>query len=430
MAVLPREIDYSQKLATLPSNTSCLSAVVAPANGSTFSTDSALIYFDLPSRGFMVPSSLYLRYKVTAVAGTTIPIIKGIPFSTFFSKSEVLIGSQIVESIQQYGQLYNIMVNTKLNHATKTSMAYGFGLIDNATVPTYSNLNGRTLAASSTQYFTMAAPLGNILSNCDHLVPLGMMPSVRIQLTTEALSTILFQGSATTTFSLSNLELCMDIIEFGDDVNRIVASMADTEGNIFLKSQSFSSSSQYLASASSGQVELVFNQRLSSIKSVIANFGKATLNTIYDSVDVTSSTQSGSTGGDYQFVIAGQTFPPRPISTVTGKAGAFMELMNCWGPAHSIETNNMSITPAEFSYISAGTTTGLIPGKFYVGCNVEKLSTNNALLTGQSSMLSPISLRINIGSTATGEVHTVTLICCYDAILSINVITRQASVKQ
>ena len=422
-SVLPREINFADKLAALPANTSCTSVVVAPSNGQSFASDGALIYFDLPARGFLVPSSIYLRYKCAVAASTTAPQMKGTPFATPFSRSEVLIGSQIVESIQQYGQLYNIMVNTKLNHAQKAGMAYGLGLLDTSTTITYDNLNGRKLSATTGETWFMGAPLGNILSNCDHLLPLGMMPSVRIQLTTDALSNM-FTTTSQTSLTLSNLELCFDIIDFGSDVENVVRSMADENGNIYVKSQSFVSATQTIASGTGGTIELVYNQRLSSIKTILANFGGSSTNTIYDSKDVTKS------GGDYQFIIAGSPYPQRPISTVNNKAGAFMELANAWGPSHDMFSNNFAITPVEFLYYSGSSTSSGSPGKFYVACNVEKLSTNNALLTGISSQLSPISLRINFGSQTTSEVHTATLICCYDAIFEININTRQASVKQ
>jgi len=50
MSVLPKEIAYSSRPASLPKGTSCISAVVAPSNGNTFN-ESGQVIFDLPSRG-------------------------------------------------------------------------------------------------------------------------------------------------------------------------------------------------------------------------------------------------------------------------------------------------------------------------------------------------------------------------------------------
>ena len=69
---VPREVDYSNRPSALPPNTINTDVVVAPSNGQTFANDGDIIQFTLPSRGFMVPGTLYLRYKC-AVGGLPLP---------------------------------------------------------------------------------------------------------------------------------------------------------------------------------------------------------------------------------------------------------------------------------------------------------------------------------------------------------------------
>jgi hypothetical protein len=156
----------------------------------------------------------------------------------------------------------------------------------------------------------------------------------------------------------------------------------------------------------------------------MAIFGRATSNKNYDSVDITAN------AGDYSFIVASQQYPQRAISTaIHGKASAFAELAGAWSANNSF-SEGMSITPEEFNSISAAAATVNTitkPGKFYVATNVEKLH-NSSLLTGISSMLSPISLRINGLNTA--EVHSSILLICYDALIEINPASRQVIVKQ
>lgn len=422
MSVLPKEIDYTQKLAALPSNTNCISVVIPSSNKSSFAAGGDIIQFDLGSRGFLVPGSLYLRYKLVVSNATTAATLLGTPFATPFARCETIIGNQTVESLQKYNQLYNLIVNTKLNHAQKAAMAVGLGLVDNTNTITYANLNGRVIGTGGDTSY-LAAPLGCLLSNCDHLVPLSMMPAVRIQLTTDALASMFDTGAGTVTaIAISNCELCYDIVEFGPEVNNIVRSMADNNGSIYLKSQSYSSSSQTIASGAASQAEYVFNQRISSIKSLYAVFSMTSLAKEFGSRDVTTST------GDYQFIVGSVPYPPRPLSAAN-KGGMFMELLNAQGPAHSIDSNNVSITPLEWNRNHGDTETAIAPGKFIIATNVEKLSTNGALLTGISSQLSPISLRVNYGTTTTNVVYNLTLITNHDAILEVNVISNQVSVK-
>jgi hypothetical protein len=106
-----------------------------------------------------------------------------------------------------------------------------------------------------------------------------------------------------------------------------------------------------------------------------------------------------------------------------------MELSNAFGPAHDLLTSNFAITPAEFNSGNTTVTTQCQMGKFYVASNVERLSTNNALLTGISSQGSPISVRVSIG-TATTNAQVIQLICLYDALLQVDMVSRTLTVMQ
>jgi hypothetical protein len=106
-----------------------------------------------------------------------------------------------------------------------------------------------------------------------------------------------------------------------------------------------------------------------------------------------------------------------------------MELSAAFGPAHDLLTSNFSITPFEATCGNTTVTTQGQMGKFYVGVNCEKLSTNDALLTGISSQNSPISLRIGM-NVATTNAQVLQVISLYDALLQIDMGTKQLVVMQ
>ena len=449
MSVLPKEINY-RAAAALPEGTSCNSIVASPINGSAFGP-SSIIQFDLVQRGYLVPESMYIRYKLTVTGGTAgvrTNFIRGTPVYSFFERSEVIVGSQVVESVQNYHQLCNMLVNCKMNYGQKVGLANSFGYnVDTATtadqfnfglastnaVPFVSNLaNGYNLLAATAAAplsIFLAAPLGNILSNADHLVPLKFMPSCRVQLSTAALATAiqtLGGANGIANYSITNCELCMDVIEFSPMVDQAISSMGN--GAITIRSQSYLSSGVTLPAGSQGSLEFLFNQRLASIKSLFTHLSgtvaTVSLNTLFDSVDCT-----GTNGGDYQWFVAGTPYPPRPISTVLNKAGASMELSAAFGPTHDLLTSNFSIHPLEFNAGNTTVTSQNLCGKFFLGSNTEKISTNGALLTGISSQGSPISFRVSIG-TATTNAQVIQLICLYDALLQIDIPSRTLSVMQ
>jgi hypothetical protein len=153
------------------------------------------------------------------------------------------------------------------------------------------------------------------------------------------------------------------------------------------------------------------------------------VNGFFDSLDCTTVTGSPLLGGDYQWFISGLPYPSRPISTILNKSAVSMELSSAFGPAHDLLSSNFSINPTEFGYVNNSTTTINQPGKFYLGTNVEKLSTNDALLTGVSSQGSPISFRVNIGA-ATTVTQVIQLICLFDSLLQIDMTQRTLVVMQ
>jgi len=445
MSVLPKEINY-RSATSLPEGTQSNSIVTSPINGQTFSP-SSVIQFDLVQRGYIVPESIYLRYKLT----TTLPVtagpnnaIRGTPAYGPFARLETIIGSQVVESISSYNMLSNMLVNCRMNYAQKIGLANSLGYTSSATATSYAfdfgtnAPNGLSLATSTAANGLgvnayLACPLGCLLSNADHLIPLKFLPSVRLQLTLDTLGNMyrLDGANPVTGFLLSNVELCYDIIEFSPMVDQAISQMSD--GRLTIRSQSYLVSGVSIGNATQGQIELLFNQRLASIKSLFSHLScTASANGFYDSVDITTN------NGDYSFTVGGLPFPQRALSTVLNKAAISMELGAAIGGGHhDLLTSNFSINPTEFGYTSASVpvTTANTPnapnqmGKFYPSVNVERLSTNGALLTGISSQGSPISIRVSLG-TATAQAHTVNLICLYDALLNIDIPSRTLTVMQ
>ena len=180
-------------------------------------------------------------------------------------------------------------------------------------------------------------------------------------------------------------------------------------------------------------MSLVYNQKYASVKAAyILPTGTAAVsaNKWGDSFDATSS------NGDYSIMIAGQTYPQRPLSTLNNKTYVIQELRRASGNIND-RNNNMCINAAEFNFNSAGsngalaTTTYNAPAKFIVGIPLEKLHipSDKAILTGISTNNSNITVNINT-STATAQAHTVNLILNYDAIIEVDTQTRDARVRQ
>lgn len=418
---LPKELEYVPLLNSLSPSTVNTSVVLSPSNGATFQENSA-IQFDIASRpnSFLDPSTLYIRYKVALTAAAAGVEIKGCPLYTPFQNLQVQFGSNIVESINQYGVVMAMQMNLTHSQAQKAGVAASYGYSDFASSSQCANVNGRTTSIAN-ETFTVSGPLRCILSESNRLIPLGVMPAVRIQLTCDTMASIATTSVALTGMTLSNVELCYDIITMDSSVTDIIGGMGE---KIYIKSQSYATSSTTLAAGVTGSVSLLYNTRLSSVKSLFASFGgtaATSLNRLYDSFDITSN------NGSYQFMIGGLPYPARPISTANNRSGAFSELRLAVGGISQTYAD-ISISPAEFNYVSVGTTTARVPAKFLIGVNVEAMHTNSVLLSGISTQSSPITLQLEL-NTATSQAHSIMLMALHDALIEITPSTRDATVK-
>lgn len=437
--VLPKEIAFSPELPSLPNDTTSYEVVLQPSNvGAAGVGASGLIEFNLPSRGFLVPDSLYLRYKVTCTnTGTSAAAatagIRGCPAYSFFQKMETYAGSQLLEVQNEYGLLMNDLINCTMSMDQKYGMqaALGYSLYNSATAATMqtsldcrnfqdASADGATpLSAAGgarpSDIFTVAAPLQCVLSNAEKLVPLEFMPNVIVRLTTDTIANVINGYTGTNInigYTLSNLELVYTTVNFNSDVLSMVQGMGDANGKFFVKSSSFALSGSSFA-ASSGNRELQYSHRFASIRSIYGHFATgaaAAVNGKFDSV-----APEDANGGTYQFTINSVPYPQREISSTLNKSAVLMELRKSFGGLTS-KTNSMSINTKEFSVIDGGATTDREPGKFIIGVDTQKLASDS-LLTGVSSQNANVTLRINSTNT-----NLITAYCFvnYDELLEID----------
>ena len=431
---LPKEINYTEQMNSLPANTQSKSIVISPANLTTLSTTTGgTAQFNLQNTGFIIPSSMYLRGKV-AVVGTSNAaemFQRGIPAYSLWSKSAVIIGSQVVEQINGYGRLATALVDLKLSPAGKSGMSPAFALTNEVDAQTLNTrLNGRLSDSNNADSYSFAAPLPNLLSLSEKLLPAEYMPSMRIELTLDILTNMFAQAAANSSadsLTISNLELVYTEVQFGGDFAPTLMSLADDNGDVLIKSQSYQTATQTL-SGIAGTQTLTYNQRLSSVKSVLAYFdgvGANRVNGIYDAVDVTRG-EAGD-GGSYQFQIGGVYYPQVALDTARCRAGVFAELSNAFSPSHDYYSGQMAISPLEWSRDENVTSTQTSPAKFFIGVNTERLDTNGVMLSGVSTALVPISLNVRCDAAPSATLaHLVTL---FDAIIQVNLVNKTCSVK-
>ena len=437
---LPKEFSYDV-LESLPSGITNQEIMLLPINGSAFScaNSGTVIQWTLPSVGFLQPDSFYLKYNYATVSLGETQII-GCPFFTPLQRMQTLFGSQIVENINNYNAVNHMLSNVNLDVSQKWGLQQTYGYSNsgatvaaNYQVSNLQSMNGAVLPINGGGGWSGFLP--NILSNSQKLVPLSVMPTVSIQITLDSIGNmfapnvdaataanvqtgVLAQGITVTPtdFILSNVTLCYNCLTLPESLS----SMLLKEDKIFIKSNSFMNIQNFIPIGSSGQLELVYNTRLASVKTCFLLNSSNSTNKIFDSYDVTSN-------GDYIFSVAGRLYPSRPITynDILSQLRKSVGAIGCKNTTFSIDSKEMS-------YIASGlltATTREIPSKFYPSINLSTVPFSDVLLSGISTQSSPISVRMNI-IVPTLRTITQSLVMYYDAIIEIDTVSKNATVKQ
>jgi hypothetical protein len=421
---VPDTVNYGEQLSGLPKNTQCINVATAPSNGASFVSGNQ-IFFDVINRGFLDPQSMYLSYTYQLASTVSGQEMIGTPCYQPFNRCEVSIGSVTVDQIQNYNLVMNTVINNTFDVAQKYGQqaSFNYGQLTGTTPPTLEQLDGH-LCTISNEIGTMTCPLFTIFSSAEKMIPLFAMGNVRITLTVDAISNIFTSTQVPTGFTLSNLNLRYKIVDFGPDVEQAIR-MSNPNG-LTIKTQSFSSASTTLGAGFTGYNEQIFNLRYSSIKALIAvnGGGAAGSNKQFDSVDLTSG------NGDYSFSVNGVIYPQKPLNTRTNKTEILQELRSAFGSIFD-KNNNCSINLIEFGFNgTAAACTYERMGKCYIGVSTEKMVNSGTLLSGISSADSPISYRINTGTSIGANASTISLIVNYDALLIVDPNTKQTVVKE
>lgn len=423
---LPKVIDYSEPLETLPPDTQSFQVVCNPISGSTFKAGSQ-IDVDLGNRGFVIPDSIQIRYTMTT-SNSVASYMCGTPLYSPFLRLSTMINSLTTENISNYNVIANHLCTMGLSVSDKLGLqfAYGYTANDGGALTPMSNevTDGGYFAINGVK--PVAGPLPCALSSSEKLIPLFALNGIRLTFTLDSIANMFSlltpaEGAVAlpTDFTISNFEVVYQCVDFGASVQDAVLS----GGDIRIKSQTFGSAIQTIPSGTSGQLSLIYNLKYQSIKSLFLSCGGATrtvsANGNMDAYEIT-------TAGDYSFTVNGISYPQRALSVLNNRAGILQMLRQAMGSIYD-KNNSMSINSYEFlSQADPGQTTSTTaPAKFIVGVPVDKLRlSRGGYFSGITASSSPITANVNI-TTATTQAYNAMLIVAADYIFKIDPMTRQ-----
>ena len=421
---LPKSFNLAEAIPSLPEGSTGNLVSVRPVSGSTF-LPSSIIDFDLPSgRGWLDPTSLAIRYKATTTSDVSGCVMIGCPLYTPFARLQLTVGGVQIDSISQYNQVMQVMLNEKYDVAGKYGKLACFGY-SNATPGNVQYLDGRISPAGSADNYYCAGELPCIVSNSEKMIPLFACGAIRISLTLDTLANMFFNNGATynvaSAFSLSNIEVVFNLMDLGKGVETLVKGMGP---RLFLKSHSYNNSATACPSGTVGSQSYVFNQRYSSIRSAFVCANRVVGSKWGEICDLTSG------AGDLQLQIGSINYPSNVLSSVLNDSGCLQETQRAFNNLYSGAT--MSINTNEW-LVGANTATASLnyyeSGKAIFGINLEKCqSTDHVMMSGVSTYNSPINVVINC-PTATTNACNLNLILDYDAIIVIDQESSSLSVR-
>jgi hypothetical protein len=400
---LPQQVNYDSVPSLDPLSTA--REIVVRSNDQSYTANQTIV-FDLNAGGFMDGKTLFLRYKVTHTNVGAVDMA-GTPVYTPFSQFRLNAGSQRLEDISQYGQVCNLLVNGKYDIASKYGVQSAFAYNEHDSIE---NLDGRSMAIAAGASYTCSAPLPCMLSHADKYIPMQKIGGLRIELTVDSLANM-FNGTAPSAFSISNAELVYKQVD-------IPAAEEMIKGkDLVLRSHTYNNTSALLPVGTSGNISLVYNSRLSSIRAAFILAQGANGNKQFDAVDVTNS------DGAVNIQIAGIRYPQTPLNTATNKAGILMGLKGAMRGLYADASPSINAVEFAFTDVTALAVAPTIqaPAKCYFAIDTSVLSPSagaEKIMSGVSSQNSSVTVDFQLG-TATVASHNVSLILAADVLLTV-----------
>jgi hypothetical protein len=424
-----------------------------PSNKAVFTALDQMI-FDVPTGRpgtWLDQSQSYLRFSVqfssTAAANATYGgtgIYLDNTAYSFFQRMDIYHSSNLLESINEYGQLCNYVLDQQLSMSDKAALSPMIGsnpvnLFVNAVNPPALNSNvtpileagnrsGLAVGSVAGAYtgipytFTLPVMSGVIGVNASKMIPLKDLSStLNVQFWLSNNDDAIYYGTAGAgaTWQIVNAELCCQFVEINDD------HFNSSSGTQYISTQSYRHVSSYLPAATSGQIDVLVGLRCSSLNQLIARFRphSAAVQGVNATAAYRKSSSVSPNLSSYYWKVGTEMIPRKPVYLLNGSfcgtgAEGFAEISKSWHALGSMVCNG-SITHTMYN-VSRDAISGFaamygptaknataVPDTAY---NAFSLATElsvfsnkqDTILSGISTLNAPLylTLVINNGATA------------------------------
>ena len=377
----PQTILYS-KITPLGLKARSIKYRTTPVTSGTYNAGNNTIRFNISSStAFLDPHLTYLKFKVTSgeavivtLDGSAHSFIKRLRIT---SKS----GGFDLENINEYGNLYNMLSDIQLGtqyRAGAGALCEGFG---------------STIGANG--HATYCIPLmSSIIGQMNNkYLPLFLTGDIQLEIELHARPMTVVVDANPLIWSVDNVELHTQLIEFSSEVNNTLRAIASTSG-LYIHSTSWKYFPGMCAVGQSNN--LMINERLRSVKTLLFGFRNPG---IPADKKLASMGRSANSLSGYQMKIGQNLYPPQAITgegNVAGNISEFyaetLKAVGCYANSH----NHGVITPASF-IINTVALSGVVAtiGQAVFGIDLDAFTKQN-IESGVNTILdNPLNLMLS-----------------------------------
>jgi hypothetical protein len=425
-SALTSDVRYTMK----PSSVRCRSyrSSIPTNNGSTFAaTETAQI--NVPSRRncFLDNSNPYWRMTVQNTNTAHAIYVDGTAAS-FISRIDIFHGSNVLESIQDYGLLFSYLTDFQLNTSQRAGLESTYG--------TTSNRKGITIAAGGKKTFCI--PVMSSIIGClnEKMLPLGISDSIRVEVTFQSLN----KGAVVDTsydgaWSILNFELVVNILELSDEGMKMVESVSPFTQPIYMHGSSYRHFSSTVSTGSIGQRSLVVPAKYASLKGIIVCPRRASETAgTNEAISHSISSRVNPNIDTYWWRVGSLQVPQKPVTlknsyTTGGYAEAFISNLQVWNAISSPEFSS-SLTYAYFNVANtAVAANGVIAGvtdttsyqnAFAIATEFENIANrSDIILSGTNTLNNDIFFEYT-SDTAVSDAYTIDFFANFDQVLMLD----------
>lgn len=469
---LPSEIDFSSVGKALPNGTRSYQISVLPTGQNSFASGTLTypnvantasnlsfvggqVIFDIPTSqtrsSYIDTRNSYLKYKgtfanVAASTGTAPTIYTNVRGSgaSLIQRYNLISGGNSVLEIGEYGVLYDSMLKIALNQSDRVSGvgAIMMGLYDVPYTKSATNINKignaghavsiMSVSAANTavgsEVHTYALPLMDSLigSLATQFCPIGKLPSLQLQLNLDTIlplsiypTTIAGTSAGTFSFTASDWELVLTIVDFGMEAEKVLEQASVVGGKQYWKSVGYRSATATIPNGSGGTLDVLCGARAASCKAILMRnyfsaISTSAANDKYDSFNPALT--------NFQVQLSGNLYPNKPIQFNQSPASALAELQKAFSALNltsfntalsalnfAKSTHTPSDSAMDYAVVATSASNGstpLNPAECILAIDLESCA-REGILSGINSLNSPLFVRYNISGTTTAAVSCI-----------------------